>query len=86
MTIEGRIEKARNKLSSLLAYASTSLGTDRLADTDRFPSEYDPVDGSDMCPNCVTPWKCNGPHELSEPMTTLWEWEDEQRKLKGPKE
>ena len=17
----------------------------------------------DMCPNCVTPWKCNGPHE-----------------------
>lgn len=19
-------------------------------------------DGDDMCPNCVTPWKCNGPH------------------------
>ena|SRR5690348_17870962 len=19
----------------------------------------------DMCPNCVTPWKCNGPHELA---------------------
>lgn len=19
-----------------------------------------------MCPNCVTPWKCNGPHELPE--------------------
>ena len=19
-------------------------------------------DGEDMCPNCVTPWKCNGPH------------------------
>lgn len=18
--------------------------------------------GDDMCPNCVTPWKCNGPH------------------------
>lgn len=18
--------------------------------------------GSEMCPNCVTPWKCNGPH------------------------
>lgn len=17
-----------------------------------------------MCPNCVTPWKCNGPHEI----------------------
>lgn len=22
------------------------------------------MDG-DMCPNCVTPWKCNGPHELA---------------------
>lgn len=22
--------------------------------------DYDPAD--DMCPNCVTPWKCNGPH------------------------
>lgn len=21
-----------------------------------------PLDGDDMCPNCVTPWKCNGPH------------------------
>lgn len=21
---------------------------------------YDPAD--DMCPNCLTPWKCNGPH------------------------
>jgi hypothetical protein len=21
----------------------------------RYPDEY-------MCPNCVTPWKCNGPH------------------------
>lgn len=19
----------------------------------------------DMCPNCVTPWKCNGPHLLT---------------------
>jgi hypothetical protein len=19
----------------------------------------------EMCPNCVTPWKCNGPHSLS---------------------
>lgn len=24
----------------------------------------EPVDDADlMCPNCVTPWKCNGPHE-----------------------
>jgi hypothetical protein len=21
-------------------------------------------DEEDMCPNCVTPWKCNGPHIL----------------------
>lgn len=20
------------------------------------------ADADDMCPNCVTPWKCNGPH------------------------
>jgi len=25
---------------------------------------YDPED--DMCPNCVTPWKCNGPHLTGE--------------------
>ena len=23
-------------------------------------------DDEAMCPNCVTPWKCNGPHELPE--------------------
>lgn len=23
-----------------------------------------PTDDDDMCPNCVTPWKCNGPHEM----------------------
>ena len=24
---------------------------------------YDSGDGEpDLCPNCVTPWKCNGPH------------------------
>ena len=23
----------------------------------------DPGHFDDMCPNCVTPWKCNGPHE-----------------------
>lgn len=21
-----------------------------------------PHDAEEMCPNCVTPWKCNGPH------------------------
>lgn len=31
------------------------------------PDEWDDIDpfGTDvdnMCPNCVTPWKCNGPH------------------------
>lgn len=24
----------------------------------------DPEDPEEMCPNCVTPWKCNGPHLL----------------------
>lgn len=24
--------------------------------------EYGAPDEADMCPNCVTPWKCNGPH------------------------
>jgi hypothetical protein len=27
------------------------------------PTPDDEADG--MCPNCVTPWKCNGPHELT---------------------
>lgn len=28
--------------------------------------EHEPVGMDDeMCPNCVTPWKCNGPHEIS---------------------
>lgn len=31
--------------------------------------EYDEANG--MCPNCVTPWKCNGPHE--EPRATCCE-------------
>lgn len=29
------------------------------------PNDYHTVikaDEDDMCPNCVTPWKCNGPH------------------------
>lgn len=56
------IDALRNKLAHALAYVSTSLGTESLADKTRFPTELD------------------------EPMTTLWEWEDEQRKLKGPKE
>jgi hypothetical protein len=24
------------------------------------------VQEDDMCPNCVTPWKCNGPHLLGD--------------------
>jgi len=38
-----------------------------LAETaDTAPAEPQPFDEADnMCPNCVTPWKCNGPH-LSE--------------------
>ena len=29
------------------------------------PAEYDETAG--MCPNCQTPWKCNGPHEPPPP-------------------
>ena len=25
-------------------------------------SRGNPNNDEDMCPNCVTPWKCNGPH------------------------
>jgi hypothetical protein len=27
---------------------------------------YDEAD--DMCPNCITPWKCNGPHQVDRPL------------------
>jgi hypothetical protein len=34
------------------------------------PRQAEPFDEADgMCPNCCTPWKCNGPH-LSE--QTAW--------------
>jgi|GEM_PF-4308996 len=32
-------------------------------------SEYDEADN--MCPNCVTPWKCNGPHLSDVTLATL---------------
>jgi hypothetical protein len=44
---------------------------DRLEDIIRYTyvlEDYDPnsavtdEDVDEMCPNCVTPWKCNGPH------------------------
>ena len=28
------------------------------------------ADDSEMCPNCVTPWKCNGPHVPWPPQPT----------------
>ena len=37
------------------------------------PDEYVPMaawdDADGMCPNCQTPWKCNGPHLIEE---TAW--------------
>ena len=42
------------------------LGGPRLPEQPTAPAEPQPFDEADnMCPNCVTPWKCNGPH-LSE--------------------
>ena len=29
------------------------------------PDAADEPTDNGMCPNCVTPWKCNGPHELT---------------------
>ena len=37
----------------------------------------------DMCPNCVTPWKCNGPHLMEETMTERevnWRYLDDEQK------
>jgi hypothetical protein len=28
----------------------------------------------DMCPNCVTPWKCNGPHLTLEVVQEVCDW------------
>lgn len=33
-----------------------------LAETNTYPVYADGDDEEYMCPNCVTPWKCNGPH------------------------
>jgi hypothetical protein len=29
---------------------------------DRIFGKRTELDGTGMCPNCLTPWKCNGPH------------------------
>lgn len=44
------------------ALARLSVGEPR-------PESLDPLAAqeADMCPNCVTPWKCNGPHLSGEP-------------------
>lgn len=41
----------------------------------RTGADIDPlkVQEDDMCPNCVTPWKCNGPHL---PVKHLLNWEE----------
>lgn len=33
------------------------------------------MNDDDMCPNCVTPWKCNGPHVPSERETGVRGWD-----------
>lgn len=44
-----------------------SLTTARNREKPGAPDWADPTEDPDyMCPNCVTPWKCNGPH-LVEP-------------------
>lgn len=43
-------------------------------------SRYHPLapdDADDMCPNCLTPWKCNGPHVPPLDEEPLADWERE---------
>jgi hypothetical protein len=35
-----------------------------VAETVGISTDFDEADN--MCPNCVTPWKCNGPHLVME--------------------
>lgn len=40
--------------------------------------QFDESDG--MCPNCVTPWKCNGPHDYKKTPYSIREqkrWKEE---------
>lgn len=47
---------------SLVEWAEThKLSADQFRETDE----------GDMCPNCNTPWKCNGPHLQKEDMETI---------------
>ena len=38
----------------------------------RSPSAEQP--GDELCPNCLTPWKCNGPHEPAAAKQAVDEW------------
>ena len=67
-TVISRTNWAIERLRYALAAAPAPLDVDRAAPFgDRISADlaqeasplYDP---EYMCPNCVTPWKCNGPH------------------------
>lgn len=38
------------------------LGLRRVVHYERIGRRKSRKDADGMCPNCVTPWKCNGPH------------------------
>lgn len=46
--MEGRVETLEELLAQIDELTEGELETPQLPDN--------------MCPNCVTPWKCNGPH------------------------
>lgn len=50
------------------AFARGRASVSHVDEGELAPHEWDEADG--MCPNCVTPWKCNGPHVLQPPATT----------------
>jgi hypothetical protein len=73
MTVEAdTIEAAERQVDALFSDTWDDLATatqnspfdihSRYDDTDT-QIEYDP---DYMCPNCLTPWKCNGPHTPQE--------------------
>ena len=51
-------ESAEDSMLDIAVYSLIALILYREA------TEADPIglDENNMCPNCVTPWKCNGPH------------------------
>ena len=51
-------QEAMQEVSKEAGEGTESRAQEKIATMDAATGGED-----DMCPNCVTPWKCNGPHE-----------------------